>query len=309
MVIAMTAQAMIGTTIGALGRRQNPDGGWGASPGKRSNTEVTCLALLALHAAGDPGLGASVSRALHSLTALQRPGGSWPLSGDLPEGSWTTALATFSLALFEPHLHRAVRGAEWLLRQEGRTPGWVARLLARVQRGNLVVELNPDLKGWPWVDGTFSWVEPTAYALLALKKLRGHLAGPPIEARIREGELMLYNRMCEGGGWNYGNSRVFGARLPPYPDTTALALLALQDYQAAEANRLSLLALQRMVAGVESGLTLSWSIISAAAYGRATDEWIRRLARTYAATGFLGETRSIALALLALSGGHRLFRV
>jgi len=309
MMTAMTARALIGTAIDALDRRQNPDGGWGAGPGKRSNTEVTCLALLALHAAEDPGLGASVSRALHSLTALQRPGGSWPLSGDLPEGSWTTALATLSLALFEPHLNRAVRGAEWLLRQEGRAPGWVARLLARVQRGAPVVELDPDLKGWPWTGGTFSWVEPTAYALLALKKLRGHLAGPAIEARIREGELMLYDRMCEGGGWNYGNPRVFGARLPPYPDTTALALLALQDHQVAEANRLSLLALHRMVARVESGLALSWSVICAAAYGRDTGEWIQRLVRTYDATGFLGETRSIALALLALSGGHRLFRV
>jgi len=309
MTAAMTARALVGTAIDALDRRQNPDGGWGAGAGKRSNTEITCLALLGLHAAGDPGLGASVSRALRSLGALQRPGGSWPLSGDLPEGSWTTALATFSLALFEPHRERAVLGAKWLLRQQGRTPGWVARLLARVQREKPVVELNPDLKGWPWTGGTFSWVEPTAYALLALKKLRAHLTGTTIGARIREGELMLFDRMCESGGWNYGNSRVFGARLPPYPDTTALALLALQDRAVAEAHRLSLLALQRMAAGVESGLALSWSIICGAAYGRDTGEWIERLVRAYAATGFLGETRSIALALLALSGGHRLFRV
>ena len=32
-------------------------------------------------------------------------------------------------------------------------------------------DMDTELKGWPWSAGTFSWVEPTAYALLALKKL------------------------------------------------------------------------------------------------------------------------------------------
>ena len=28
------------------------------------------------------------------------------------------------------------------------------------------------LQGWPWIEDTFSWVEPTAFCLLALKRSR-----------------------------------------------------------------------------------------------------------------------------------------
>ena len=33
------------------------------------------------------------------------------------------------------------------------------------------------LQAWSWVDGTFSWVEPTAWCLLLLKKWRLQAAG------------------------------------------------------------------------------------------------------------------------------------
>ena len=33
-------------------------------------------------------------------------------------------------------------------------------------------ELDPYLSGWPWTAGAFSWVEPTSYSLIALKKLK-----------------------------------------------------------------------------------------------------------------------------------------
>ncbi|HSJ40724.1 MAG TPA: hypothetical protein VK955_06685, partial [Xanthobacteraceae bacterium] len=39
----------------------------------------------------------------------------------------------------------------------------------------------------------------------------------------------LLDRGCVTGGWNYGNSNMFGAELHPYVPTTAIAVLALQD--------------------------------------------------------------------------------
>jgi hypothetical protein len=39
---------------------------------------------------------------------------------------------------------------------------------------------------------------------------------------------MLLDRACPQGGWNAGNSEVFGVALDPHPDFTAMALLALQ---------------------------------------------------------------------------------
>jgi hypothetical protein len=87
------------------------------------------------------------------------------------------------------------------------------------------------LQAWPWVQNTFSWVEPTACCLLALKRARrlgvGHAAG--IAARVNVAERMLADRACAGGGWNYGNAHVFDKDLRAHGPTTALALLALQD--------------------------------------------------------------------------------
>lgn len=40
---------------------------------------------------------------------------------------------------------------------------------------------------------------------------------------------MLLDRACVRGGWNAGNSVVFGVPLEPQPDFTAMALLALRS--------------------------------------------------------------------------------
>src|SRR5262249_54266845 len=81
-------------------------------------------------------------------------------------------------------------------------------------------------QGWPWIPDTFSWVEPTAWCLLALKKMRSPESNGAAEARIREAEKLLANRSCKTGGWNYGNATVFGQDLRAYVPTTAVGLLA-----------------------------------------------------------------------------------
>jgi hypothetical protein len=162
------------------------------------------------------------------------------------------------------------------------------------------VRLNPDLQAWSWTPGALSWIEPTAYSLIALKNLEATGAGWASD-RIAEGDRLLYDRMCEGGGWNYGNSRAFGVELRPYPETTALALIALQDRRAEAANQLSLKRLAILTNEVSSGLSLSWAALCFSIYGQPVTEWRQRLARLYRKTHFLGETRTIALALLALS--------
>jgi Prenyltransferase and squalene oxidase repeat len=300
---------MIPEALTALLTNQNPDGGWPARRGNRSNTEVTALALLALRPVADGRLAANAQRGLQWLTGRQTLTGAWPMSTEVPSESWATALAILALASFGIERKRQSMAARWLLGQEPRGLGWVASLLYRVAPDTLPVRLDPDLKGWSWTTGAFSWVEPTAYALLALKKLRRELPGSEVETRILEAERMLYDRACEGGGWNYGNPVAFRTSLPPYPDTTALALLALQDHRAADVNQRGLAALRRLLTDNPSGLALSWSIICLSLYGQDTADWSRTLERTYRRTGFLGETRSIALALLASGEGGRAFGV
>jgi hypothetical protein len=72
------------------------------------------------------------------------------------------------------------------------------------------------------VDGTHSWLEPTAWALLALRS-----AGMVNHARAHEAAQLLLDRTLSSGGCNYGNTVVLGQALRPHVEPTGLAMLAL----------------------------------------------------------------------------------
>ena len=288
---------------------QNQDGGWGFLPGKSSNTECTSLCLLALDGLGAKQPVQSTKRGLDWLLQRQRADGSWPLSDSTNEASWTTALAIIALNRFREYQLKTRTAADWLLKQEGRTPGVLAWLIGAFVSHSNTVALNPDLKGWAWVPRTFSWVEPTSYALVALKQVRTHVAATNLEERIQQGEMMIYDRMCSGGGWNYGNSKVFGEALWPYPDVTAVALIALQDHGLNPANRESVSALRKMMQETDSGLALCWGTICLSIYGDETSGWKRQIEKRFHTTGFLGETKTLALALVASVDHVKAFRL
>lgn len=287
---------------------QNRDGGWGAQHGRASSTEITALATLALGRLDTPAARARAGHGLRWLAARQHDDGGWPVSARVDDSSWATALAVLTLDVLGHEPARAVRGARWLLRRTPRSHGVAISVLHRFAPSTLAVRVNPDLKGWAWTADAASFVEPTCYALLALKRVGRHLPGAAVAERIDEAERMVYDRMCRDGGWNYGNSIVLEAELWPYADVTALALLALADHRLREPNQRSLRALRGMLQHVDSGLSVAWATLCFAAYGEDLAPWRRRLVERYARTAFLGETKAVALALLALSGGAEVFR-
>jgi Prenyltransferase and squalene oxidase repeat len=291
----------------ALVAAQDADGGWGAEPGKRSNTEATALAILALGAASDAAATSALRRGLTWLADHQRPDGGWPLGVGQDQSTWPTPLAVLAVLSRSELRERAVGGLRWLVGHGGIDPGWLLRALYRLWPAALPVRMDPTLKGWSWNPDAFSWVEPTAYALLALKKGRAVLSGPDVDARIREGESMLYDRVCDGGGWNYGNTNVYGVNVPPYAEVTAIALLGLQDRREMPVYRSSIEAMRRMLAEMDSGFALSWAIACLAVHGQDTAAERRRLAASYARTGFLGSTRTLAVALIASGSPERVF--
>ena len=300
---------MIDQVLNTLIALQNPDGGWGATQGRRSNTEATALAVSALKSLGERSANDRVLRGTLWLTARQNPDGGWRLNDVATAGSWTTALAVIALSAFPEHQKRVLDGARWLLTQEGSKPGILARLILWITGKTNVNELNRDLIGWSWVPHSFSWVEPTSYAVTALKKHRASLTDSNVTDRIQQGEAMIYDRMCKGGGWNYGNSKVMDYALWPYPDITAVALIALQDRSGEAANQQSLQALRKTAAEVNSGLASCWAAICLSLYGQETREWQSRIEKAFAKTGFLGETKTLALALVALNGKASPFQV
>jgi hypothetical protein len=188
------------------------DAGWGYEPGRTPRLEPTCWALLALR-----------TSPAHSDRLLA----DWP--------SNQRALVEHRGGLANWSFHALALATRLALRQ---APIDELQPLAGALAASRGVVLKPfsaqrqdtRLQGWSWISGTFSWVEPTAWAVLALKMCRGHgIVTEGADRRIRDGEGLLRDRVCAEGGWNYGNSNVFGKNLPAYVPTTAIALLALHE--------------------------------------------------------------------------------
>ncbi len=243
---------------------QNADGGWPYLPGGPSAVEPTCFAMLAL---SSPERGAEF------------------LSGE-NESQWTDALALFALS------------------RRNCLPEWREKLVTRLLAAEGVRvapttenELDGSLRGWPWVSGSFSWVEPTSYALLALKAV-GHGSHP----RVAEGERLLLDRACVDGGWNYGNRVVMGAKLSAFVPTTAWATLALQGNRDAQpVVKRGLDFMEAELARRQSALTLSLAMLSFAVFERATAKWADALARRQQDDGsWRGVVGLTALAMIAL---------
>jgi hypothetical protein len=111
------------------------------------------------------------------------------------------------------------------------------------------------------------------------------------------------------GGWNYGNRRVLGEALEPFPDTTALALLALQGSARGEALAEGCDALERLLDEKASSLALALAALALELHARDAAPLRVRLEARVERIGPPRETRSIAFALLALTGGAELLRV
>jgi hypothetical protein len=134
------------------------------------------------------------------------------------------------------------------------------------------------LRGWSWIEGTFSWIEPTSLCLLALKKSQATLHPRERSARIDEAERMLLDRVCRTGGWNYGNSNMLGQELHAYVPTTALALLAMQDRREHPAVQQSLEYLVRQRLSEQAGMALALTSMCLGVYGAPAADVDERLA-------------------------------
>jgi hypothetical protein len=295
----------LGKLADALAERRAPDGGFATLPGGAADSESTALALLAAHASG----GRAAGEAVRWLLARQRADGGWPLTDAVPDASWASAWAALALAQSGAGAEPLARAGGWLVAREGRRPGLVARALGRLTGQHERLEQDRTLRGWPWHAAAASWVEPTASALLALRALAERVPVAGARERVEEGERLLWDRVCVGGGWNYGNRRVLGEALEPFPDTTALALLALQGSARREALGRSCDTLGTLLDEKASRLALALGALAFELHGRDAAPLRARLAARVDAQGPPGETRSIAFALLALAGGAQLLAV
>ena len=247
---------------------RSSDGGFGIIPGAPSEPEPTALAAIAL---GDGDARRWLEMSQDSVGAVTFRAGT--VVRDV------SALAALAFSR-ESARERALNHVE-------------TSQAAPLPRSDEVPH-DPATRGWAWTDDAFGWVEPTSWSLLALRRWR------PLSSTIGDGLSLLVDRECELGGWNYGNREAFGVMLPPFAQTTAIALLALQRTQAGLVGR-GLAALRRLL-GAESvgALTAATAAIALRLHGDSESERLGELARR--ALGKMERPDAITLAWVALAG-------
>lgn len=241
------------TTLDELARRSAV----GYFESSTAAAEPTALAALAFATHDRPPAAQAAATALAGMQAETgeigvRPG-EWP--------GWPTSLAILAWASMESaseqpenrndaaHIRRA---ADWLLANRGKA----------IKRSDSFGH-NSELVGWAYAEGTHSWVEPTALAVMALVAA-GHADHPATQ----EGIAILLDRQLPGGGYNYGNTFVLGQLIRPHVEPTGLVLLALAK-TAADPSRVkkSVAWLERNVDSRTTPMSLSWALLGLRAQG------------------------------------------
>lgn len=286
-----------------LTKAQNEDGGWGHSPGALSGVEPTAWALLALIAGADfPSHAGAIRRSADWLISTQLSDGSWAAFPGQKEGCWVTALGCLALRETEANPEPVSRAVKWLCDAwpaEGRF-WWRLRSRLFANKWRQVVGQDISLSGWSWTAGTSSWVEPTAYTLLALRGLGDKGNAKRIEQRREMGEALLIDRVCPGGGWNCGNPMVYGTPGRAQVEPTVWALLALGGRKARVEITESLDWLERTYTEICGPASLALAHLCLRTYDRNPRSLEPDLATMHAGNEFLDKVTVMAWATLAL---------
>lgn len=255
---------------------QNSDGGWGFVAGEQSRVESTCWVIKALTAAGGAKRADddTLRRGLDFLTRAQLPDGSWPAVPETEEGCWVTSLASWVLAALyhEKYAKPIDAGLRWVCDDWPQDSTWWRRTVRKLSSAGKVGKQNDVSRGWGWTPGTSSWVEPTAFALLALEwqPVAISTAGfhRVAEKRRKLGEALLYDRMCPGGGWNCGNPEAYGVPGEPMVIPTTWALLSLRHHPERRENKESIAWLENNFSKIQGAASYASARICLEVYGR-----------------------------------------
>jgi hypothetical protein len=261
----------------------------GYQPQAPAATEPTALTALALLAHGREE---AARKLVDRLLEMQGEDGSLGVSRVQPEPGWASAWAILAWraaqksSIFDKqYVFAWERARHWILLNQGSaadSTGWGGH--------------DTTMRGWAWVVGTHSWVEPTAFNLLALKH-----TGQGKHPRAREAVAMLINRLIESGGCNYGNTVVFGQTLRPHLEPTGITLTALAGEHDPQGRiERSIAYLQRELNEKTTTASLSYGLLGLAAHGAypaQAQQWLDAAAQRTLAR----EPSSYKLALLALA--------
>jgi len=274
-----------------LKKRSLKDGGFASSVKGGYRPDSTGWAVIALDAAGvdDPMIHLARSR----LVSDQQKDGRISVSPAHPEAFWPTSVVILAWQGSLAHKEPQSLALRFLMDTSG--AHWPKDPKAAMAH-------DTSIKGWSWIENTHSWVDPTALSIQALK-----VTGHEKHQRSAEAVSMLLDRQLPRGGWNCGNTMVFGKELRPMPDSTGIALDALSGIVPLKRIQDSIGYLKKRIRNVRSPLSLGWGILGLGAWGERPAEaskWLMecwRLQKRYGSydTSLIG---LILLAHLAPSG-------
>ncbi len=277
-----------------LTQSELPEGGWGyLSDSTAAYPETTCYSLLALRDTPFPK-----EKSLAWITELVNEDGQLILPED-DSPNWGTSHLVITLERLKVLPEKKDASINWLLAWESQYTE------SKIED----IELDSTLIGWPWISNTFSWVQPTAYAVLALK-----LSGLHAHPRVQEAETLLFDRTCPGGGWNFGNPVMLGRPVAPSIVETAITLLALQDLpKGTDEISSGISVLEDGLPKLPSALALALGILCLTVYERPVTQHVERLLARQDKDGSWGGmnwwTALAILALQAAEGGEHVFRL
>ena len=276
---------LVNYCVEEIKKRSLKDGGFvsGVKGGYRPDS--TAWAAIALSAArvDDPMIHLARSR----LVSDQQEDGRIPVSPVHPEAFWPTPVVILAWQGSPVHGEPQSRAVKFLLDTTGAY--WP-------KDPNAAMAHDTSIKGWSWIEHTHSWVDPTALSIQALK-----VTGHEKHQRSSEALRMLLDRQLPRGGWNCGNTKVYGKELRPMPDSTGIALDALSGMVPLIKIRHSIDYLKNRLRKVRSPLSLGWGILGLGAWSERPAEapkWLMECWRLQDRYGRY-DTSLISLILLA----------
>lgn len=285
----MTVQSPSQITIRGLKQlrdRARPKGGFAQKTGGPVQPDATAWAVIALAASG--ASSDELTGARSALEKFQLADGRVSLLPDQPQAFWPTSPAILAWRGSPQHKRALEKAADFLLKTKGmRLPGRLSAIFGH----------DVTLQAWPWIEGNHSWLEPTGLAVMALEA-----AGRGDNPRVAVGRRLIMDRQIAGGGWNYGNTTVFGRELRPMPKTTGLALTCLAgqvdrgkvekslSYAGAEAKR------------TRTPLSLGWLILGLSAWGSRPQGAYKWIDETLKRQKTLGTFDTVPLSVLITAG-------
>ena len=280
---------------------QNQDGGWGFDTKSNSRVEPTCWAIRALRNSPVPVPTESLKSAFDYLLSAQLKDGSWSSVAEAHSGSWVTSLACSVLSQDKIYSCEVQAALKWLCDDFPRDSTLWRRVLQRLRSSEPVSSHDDSYRGWGWTPHTASWVEPTSFAIQALRECPEDLRPGAAANRLELATGLLYDRMCPNGGWNCGNPMVYGVAGEPLVLPTGWALLALRDLPSHERKTMSLDWLARTFSKISSAASHAVARITLEAHGRELPKNRRSLPEMFDPRAFLRTTEVVAWTSLALS--------